>query len=511
MALKLWGWQRAMALHFATRWRRGSNLNPDGLPSGIQQTPITYLFPKPAISGHKTEFRHQMKCTAKSRVSHFYYNPLKYLVSTWRRHDASAAPTHQSSTLPREIVLHILESLVAEARYHSQALFFSLLSGFWANFLEPHSDSKGEAHLALLCATYLNREWYSLGIELLYKHVVLTSFEDIRLFRRTLRTSPHIAVLIHDVTLAGLEQRIYQRTIPQGRSYRKHLEFVKESLTHILEGCSSTTTFCINIRWPVIYDDAQEMIASGSQTPSNVRKLAACDHTFLPTLAHFAFQQLEVLCLDSYGFRYSFIYPTFPRVHTLQLYDASSHWHEHVFGTGGLHRALPSLRNLEVYNHSADITPMLNPQVFTYPSTIPLQRVFLIESPNLRHLDGCRHWENQINMSEFNLGVLTHSDTSITSWRFPPVMKSLTLIVEIPRDSARVFVLKNIYRCLELNYQSRNSRHLENLTILVMPQRTVGTTESADVESHLISIRDLCETWEINFEFSYISELFCFF
>ena len=90
-------------------------------------------------------------------------------------------------------------------------------------------------------------------------------------------------------------------------------------------------------------------------------------------------------------------------------------------------------------------------------------------------------------------------------------MKSLTLIVEIPRDSARVFVLKNIYRCLELNCQSRNSRHLENLTILVMPQRTVGTTESADAESHLISIRDLCETWEINFEFSYISELFCFF
>lgn len=230
----------------------------------------------------------------------------------------SPGPITHSETLPPEIILQILECLVIELNLHAQALFFSLLSGFWNRFLDPHLDSKGEAYLALYHATLVSRNWYSIGVELLYKHIVLTSSQDILLFRRTIGSSPRLASLVQEVTLAGLEQRTYQRTVPQGRGYRKHLEFVKSSLNHILENCRSIDTLDVNIKWPIVYEEGQALVVSGSQNPFSIRKLVACDHTLLPTLAHFMFPHLEVLCLDGYGFRYGFEYPTLSRVSTLR-------------------------------------------------------------------------------------------------------------------------------------------------------------------------------------------------
>lgn len=409
----------------------------------------------------------------------------------------------RSSTLPPEIIIQVLECLVAELNLHAQALFFSLLSGYWTHFLAPFSDSKGEAYLGLHHASVLNRTWYSIGVELLYRHVVLTSSQDILLFRRTIDSSPRLASLVHEVTFAGLEQRTYQRTVPQGRGYRKHLKFVKGSLTNILTNCLSIDTLNVNIKWPIIYDEGQALVNSGSQTPFSIRKLVACDHTLLPTLAHFTFPLLEVLCLDGYGFRYSFTYPKFPNVHTLQLYDASSHWHEHVFGEGGLHRALPSLRNLEVYNHSADITPVLNSLVFSHPSSVSLQRVSILETPSIRHLDTCGHWGNQIHTTDITLGVISYSDVSIASLVLPPSLHSFTLVVEIPRGASRVFVFKNIHRCLVLNAQNSKLRSLERFAILLTPDNS-GANEVSSYESHLDLIRDFCGTQGIQFTFDHV-------
>ncbi len=164
-----------------------------------------------------------MKLVNDSRIH--LHGALKRFLGLGDRGLNDTSPT--SLILPQEIILQVLGYFAAEARLHAQALFFSLLSGFWTNFLEPYPDSKGEAHFALHNVALLNRQWHLIAVELLYKHVILTSSQDIRLFRRTVGSSPLLAGLVRKVTLAGLDQRTYQLMVPQGRAYRKYLEFVK--------------------------------------------------------------------------------------------------------------------------------------------------------------------------------------------------------------------------------------------------------------------------------------------
>lgn len=252
--------------------------------------------------------------------------------------------------------------------------------------LVRYKDAVREALSSLHSATSVCRSWYLAGTEYLYRHPILMSYRQTRALDRVLTKHPN-AQLARDLIVFLQEDHYYK----------------SERLLSILNNSDSLDTL-------VVIHDINEFTLSTfdyrfdtkHSFSSRLRKLTihggswACEMKLpLPALEHLCLQNTWLSLLGEEIFE-----GDLPRLHTLQLVDV-------YFGCAKvLLTSLSKLRSLRVLE-----------LFLVKPKT--LQDFFMVNDislPQLQHL---------------TVGILDSSIAPLGSWRFPPNLITMTLLVNV--------------------------------------------------------------------------------
>ncbi|KAJ3477178.1 hypothetical protein NLI96_g10649 [Meripilus lineatus] len=126
------------------------------------------------------------------------------LLLCFPRHEATRQPEVPIDLiiLPGEILLHILSYLTQDSFDESNKTFVHLAPQYIdESFRRPPVPRRSIDTCALFQIALVCRSWYTRVIWYLYQHPILVTFDQIRLFRRTVEHCAHLAQLVKTISI----------------------------------------------------------------------------------------------------------------------------------------------------------------------------------------------------------------------------------------------------------------------------------------------------------------------
>lgn len=223
---------------------------------------------------------------------------------------------------------------------------------------------------ALSSSVLVCREWYRMGISILYTRVFILSDRHLRFFARTVSKTRDLASLVKQVTI--LEDPDVDLTPSPSSSSRRVFSKLnlaplrtrkpREDFAIILSSCTSLDT--LSIRRCHIPRDGQLFLPHDfARTVGHTlcrltlfpsRSVSFSPQSWLdPTIPLSA---LQILCLRSLIIPDDFSFPSLPHLHTLQIVQCVSRRSDSRGDLTITDRELPSLHTLELYQNTNEVT-----------------------------------------------------------------------------------------------------------------------------------------------------------
>lgn len=419
---------------------------------------------------------------------------------TFHDDGTNASLGSQQFRLPPEILILVFECFLTN-RYSSGFSFVYYSPAF--NYNLNVVTTVDAQQLDLLHVTKVCRDWYIIGVTMLYSRVFLISQDRVQSFARTVTSSAHLANCVREVFV--LNQELIQPirgtwfTELRQRKSRDRATLSRESLMASLRCCSSLRSFVITNRdriEPIILP-IDTAFVQNSSIGMNLRKLMfyGSGATFLaPPVPPFLPSDILLPMLEILIFREVYVYdgyqlPYLPRLHTLKI--AQSYQAE--FGSSLYldHERLPSLTRAEFYENSFGIYPdaaiyeqliQLHVSPTRYNTRLDLPH----PAPNLRHFMIHISTSRPPNLDEREIHQLADLESlvvTVKSIADEREVECLRLLMEqLNQNQCR------IQRIIILTLYFAASPFLTSTEVIVSELTNVvgwmGTTVSADTDIH---------------------------
>ena len=379
--------------------------------------------------------------------------------------------------IPPEISLHILR-ILSFSNYCNTLGFKRKSDEFSIDSIRNLIKAQQDVYRCTLVC----RDWYEVGLELLYMCPCITSIPQLQSYASTLQKKPDFLPLVKSVVV----EEAHIKYSLDGLELRHH-NLIREKIAFILTACSSLTEVVVFVTeerygYPVARE-APTFLATPYIT-SHIQRVHFFGSGAYDLAPHHTFLALEVLVISTCVVDYPFAFPNAPNLHTIQIVKTFCQRRTmHEVQDPSVIGDCPSLRTLELYLN----TPS-NVMEFLVLKRPQLERLHLIGHAETRHF---RAWSvtNVLDkLCHLVIGRMADGAHPVQDWIFPSTLKDLTCFVYIPPSTVNG-PLHCLLRTFQLNAKKSPRHTPPRLILYIDPRSTVH-------EWILDQIRDLGVTIE---------------
>lgn len=415
----------------------------------------------------------------------------------------------------------------------------------------------GRARAPLCSAAQVSRAWCHVCTPFLYAHPILVTSQQLRTFRQRITSSPTLARFVRAPTIlvtsrAGPDfENPFRELFTQRALLRREKEAVGD-VSIILGTCPSLDSIAVQLPlaseyraydWEIVQTKPARSHASPSHRDipnasgsGGLKKLTIFRNNLVSNRNPSAsLAGLQVLCLNLSAMAIPFEFPSFPNLHTIQIYS-NGIWMTHVAGANYFPKAkFPALRSVLLHQNriaQRHIIDLVSPQQIQNLDLIGQDEVkaFKLLTEPLSTNGTSDHDANANREStttttktalhpvkHLTLGNLLDADHAMGRWNLTETLESLTLFIEPDANSASLDVLSKF---LDLNASKirSGSTALRTITVNVnvgtgLKLLDVGScTSERDLEARLSEIKLAVFNLGLNFKQDFVGAylvLFC--
>ncbi|KAJ3491505.1 hypothetical protein NLI96_g640 [Meripilus lineatus] len=410
------------------------------------------------------------------------------------RRDRSHSTKLHHAHLPPELILYTLQKFVPRQPEESPGV-------------------RGNAHRTLYNVALVCHSWHQVGVELLYGNVVLPESRSLDLFIRTIESSPALAGLVKSMSMIDVqEDLVIANALDCSDPMSVNAFYVPQttisSLNIAFKTCENLTFLSVAFSRSVpFYTRGKDIMSGPTWRTSRLRMLSLSGSALEIMLTHFALPLLEVLCLRDFEFSGNIRFHQLKRLHTLRLYQPFRRGTTRPIDIASFQTVFPNLRTYELYKDGPS-TPLIDIGIF---NGIPkLEHASFVECPTVRKFELVKGCDTLRTLRSFTLGVI-HGDRdgsledSFATWRLPPSLETLTLLIGVPRGGAPpVYPLDIVVQLLRHNIQPHTPFPLRKLKLGIQSTKRNDSPLPSYYLRTLDTITDLCKSVGIVLEMTQI-------